>query len=141
MIDVACAIIIERGKILLTQNSENSSNPYKWEFPGGKVENGESYANAITREIQEELQIKINVIKALVPVSYNYPHLQIQLIPFVCELYPGKIMLTEHRDYRWVDLHEMATFDLASADREIIQVHENRRALEEYTREKMNNTR
>ncbi|MDP2113643.1 MAG: NUDIX domain-containing protein [Bacteroidota bacterium] len=72
MIDVCCAFILKESKILAVQRGPESSHPWKWEFPGGKINSGETAEESIIREIEEELTIRIEVLNQLVPVEFDY---------------------------------------------------------------------
>jgi 8-oxo-dGTP diphosphatase len=140
MIKVACAIIIHEDKILITQHGSESDHPFKWEFPGGKVMAGESLTACIVREIWEELEIEIEVRKALIPVKFDYGIKQIELIPFICSFKKGKIKLNEHVAYNWTEIENLLSFDFSEADRELILIEENWTLLKKYTRENMHNS-
>lgn len=120
MIDVCCAIIMKGQKILAVQRGPKSSHPWQWEFPGGKIHPDETVGECIVREIEEELNIRIEVLDQLFPVGFDYGSKQICLIPFVCKIVSGEIMLTEHIAKRWFDFAEWETFDWSGADRELI---------------------
>lgn len=120
MIDVTCAIIEHEGKILITQRSQQMNLPGKWEFPGGKVEKQESLEACIIREIKEELNIGIEILKGL--PAYEYKD-QIRLIPFVCKWLDGEIRLAEHAAFLWVQPHELREQDWAEADIEIVETY------------------
>ena len=83
MINVTCAIIVFNGKILVTQRSEKMILPLKWEFPGGKLEENENDIDCVKREIKEELNIEIEVLKQLSNSIYDYGTFKINLIPFL----------------------------------------------------------
>ena len=100
MINVTCAIIIIDNKILVTQRSEKMKLPLKWEFPGGKLEEGENEVECIKREIKEEINIEIDVLKKLSNVVHDYGAFEINLIPFVANYIKGCIELSEHKDYK-----------------------------------------
>jgi 8-oxo-dGTP diphosphatase len=121
MIDVTCAIIINENKILVTQRSEKMKLPLKWEFPGGKLETGESEIECIVREIKEELNIKIKIIERLSNSIFDYGEFQINLIPFIANYYSGEIKLLEHKAYKWVEKNEMILLDWAEADLPILK--------------------
>jgi 8-oxo-dGTP diphosphatase len=119
-IKVSCGIIIENGKILLAQRSQNNTLPLKWEFPGGKVENGETEIDGLIRELREELGISvITVGKKLKPVCYDYGSLSVLIAPYLIEAYKGSLIIKEHNQIKWVEKDELLKFDLASADIEI----------------------
>jgi 8-oxo-dGTP diphosphatase len=121
MINVACAIILKNDKILVTQRGENMSLPLKWEFPGGKVELNESAVECIKREIIEELNLEIDVLKELTPHQFNYGHFEINLIPFIAEYVSGNIVLSEHRDFKWLLKEDLIKLDWAEADVAVVK--------------------
>ena len=103
-------------KILAVQRSENMKLPLKWEFPGGKIENGEGEEECIRREIKEELNITIDLITRLSPSHYNYPTFSIELIPFVANYLDGEIKLAEHKQHLLLEKEDLASLDWAEAD-------------------------
>jgi len=121
MIEVACAIILKGDKVLITQRSESMSHPMMWEFPGGKLNPGESPERCIKREIKEELKAKISVIQLLPSLIYDYGFRKIKLIPFICTLETEQISLAQHNAYCWIQKHEVDNFDLLEADIEVIK--------------------
>lgn len=120
MIDVVCAIIMKEHRILLCQRSERMTLPLKWEFPGGKIEKGESKEAALHRELWEELAIKVAIIGTLDSCEYDYGDLKIRLFPYIVHFISGEISLAEHRDYRWCRREELPRYDLAPADKPIL---------------------
>lgn len=141
MIKVTCALIVDANKMLLTQKDGNSSHPFQWEFPGGKMQADETAANCIRREINEELELDIEIIRKLQPVAYDYGFREIELVPFLCKISSGKIKLNEHIDYQWVKWDEVGRMDLSAADYKLLDVAGNRRELEKYFRKKMDDSR
>jgi 8-oxo-dGTP diphosphatase len=119
---VVCALIERDGRVLLAQRPADKHLGGKWEFPGGKVEPGESPAAALVREIREELRCDIHVGRALPACVHHYPHLSIELIPFVCALNPGSPapVSHEHTAITWVQPHELLAHELAPADIPIV---------------------
>lgn len=122
MIQVTCAIIMDKGGVLVTRRSQHMPHPHKWEFPGGKVKEGERPEVCIHREIREELGIEISVERMLPPVTFNYESDSIELIPFICQHLDGVIELAEHSEYRWVALEELEQLDWLDADVEVVRV-------------------
>jgi 8-oxo-dGTP diphosphatase len=116
MIHVTCAIILNGNRVLVTQRSETMPLPLKWEFPGGKLHEGETEEECIVREIKEELAIDIRIIKKLTSSSYDYGTFSINLIPFLAEYINGEIHLLEHRQAKWLNKEELAHLDWAPAD-------------------------
>lgn len=121
MINVTCAIIVFDGKILVTQRSEKMTLALKWEFPGGKLEENESEIDCIKREIKEEINIEIEVLKKLSNSFYDYGNFKINLIPFIAKHILGNIKLTEHRDYKLLQRKELLSLDWAEADIPIVE--------------------
>ena len=117
MIEVTCAIIEHNNKVLVTQRSEKMALPFKWEFPGGKVEIDETAEACLIREILEELHVNIKITKQLNSNTHKYSETKIiKLIPFICELVSGEIKLTEHASFLWLSKNELVTLDWAEAD-------------------------
>jgi 8-oxo-dGTP diphosphatase len=117
MIDVTCAIIRnEENEILVVCRGENTDHPFKWEFPGGKINDGESEEECIIREIKEELSIDIVICSRQRPVEHDYGRKQIKLIPFVCDTIDELPVLSEHIEYKWLKINELQTLDFSEAD-------------------------
>jgi 8-oxo-dGTP diphosphatase len=115
-IQVACAVIQKDGLILATQRSAAMSLPLKWEFPGGKLEAGESAEQCLVRELQEELGITVRVGQRLEPLTYSYPTFAVTLHPFLCDQLQGSMILHEHSDACWMAPNELSSLDWAEAD-------------------------
>src|SRR5690349_8936814 len=111
MIRVACAVVFFEGKILVTQRAAHKNQPLLWEFPGGKIENGESPEECIVREIHEELDVQIRVKGALKPIEHDYETFGIQLFPFIAEIVSGSIKLSEHINFAWAKPEELKSFN------------------------------
>jgi 8-oxo-dGTP diphosphatase len=117
MIKVTCAVIRnDEEQVLVVQRGENTDHPLKWEFPGGKIESGESEEECILREIQEELSMEIVICSRLDNVTYDYGKKKIILIPFVCDTLDELPVLNEHAAFRWVGCHELVDIDFSEAD-------------------------
>ena len=120
-IDVTCAIIEENGQVLAAQRGPRMTMPFKWEFPGGKINPGESAENCIIREIKEELGIEIQ-IKALLPTSsHAYPDLHVRLHPFVCRVIQGRMKPAEHHAIQWTGHDQLLSLEWAEADVAVVQ--------------------
>jgi 8-oxo-dGTP diphosphatase len=118
---VTCALIEQFGRVLITQRSEIMPQAMLWEFPGGKLEDGESEAACLVREIQEELNLSITPMQRLTPVVQTYGDKTIELIPYLCQYDEGTIKLTEHRSYHWVVPQDLANYDWCPADIPVVQ--------------------
>ena len=116
MLHVTCAIIEHENKILICQRSERMKLPLKWEFPGGKVETGESKEDCLKREIREELGLEIEIESALTAVEHHYPEFSLRLYPFLCKWTGGSLAIAEHAQAIWVDKNELQDYDWAEAD-------------------------
>lgn len=120
MIDVCCAIIVKGIKILAVQRGQESHHPYQWEFPGGKINPDETAAQAIIREIEEELNVLVEVIAQIEPVEHDYGTKQIRLVPMVVQIVSGEIMLAEHLALSWFEPNRWTDYDWQEADRKLI---------------------
>lgn len=120
---VPCAVIEQNGCILSTQRSKTMSLPLKWEFPGGKVDDGETEIEALEREILEELSVAIEVGERMTPTLKEDTNRIICLIPYICTLKSQDIVLTEHAQYCWIPLDEIDTLDWAEADWGVIDTY------------------
>ncbi|MAY21777.1 MAG: DNA mismatch repair protein MutT [Flavobacteriaceae bacterium] len=121
LIKVVCAIININNKILAVQRSQTMNQPLKWEFPGGKIEPGESFEDCIKREIKEELNIEIVLLKRLSTINHDYPNFSIQLIPFQANYLKGNFVLKEHKQYKLLNKEELDSLDWADADLPIVK--------------------
>lgn len=123
---VACAIIEDDfGGVLVAQRSGTMTLPLKWEFPGGKIEHGETEEETIIREILEELHVEISIISKLPQVIHHYENFSITLIPFICRIIKGEIKLTEHQAFRWLNPNNLLDLDWAEADIPVAQYYLN----------------
>lgn len=114
--DVVCALIERRGRLLVAQRAPGKSLAGKWEFPGGKIDPGETTSQAIIREIREELGCEVEPLHTLRPSVHAYPTRTITLYPVVCLLRQGEPMALEHAAVEWVSPLEVQYLDLAEAD-------------------------
>jgi len=128
MIEVCCALIVKDYKLLAVQRGPESSHPWLWEFPGGKIQSGETPEQCIIREIEEELKVGIEIIQSMRTVDFDYGNKQIRLIPFVCRISSGEIRLTEHIDQQWFGFDAWEMIDWSGADHELIV--RNRKSIE-----------
>lgn len=120
-ISVTCIILFLNGKVLAAQRSEKMQLPLLWEFPGGKVENGETEEACIVREIREELGIEIETVDKLQVFVHSYSATKvIRLIPFLGFRKSGKINLSEHIQVIWLSRSELEAVDWAPADFPIV---------------------
>jgi mutator protein MutT len=122
-IAVACLVLVDlEGSVLITQRPNEKQLGGLWEFPGGKVEAGESSRAALRRELSEELQLKVGLLHPLLPVIHVYEFGVIELIPFLsqCEQRPA-VHLVEHSDFTWVASADLASYEWAPADLPVVE--------------------
>ncbi|MGZ3604129.1 MAG: (deoxy)nucleoside triphosphate pyrophosphohydrolase [Thermodesulfobacteriota bacterium] len=113
---VSAALIIEQGRILVTQRKEESSHGLLWEFPGGKVKEGEDPREALRRELREELDVEAEVGTIFDAVFYSYPEYPILLLVYRCQIGKGSLKPIGCHDLRWVSLMELLELPMPPAD-------------------------
>lgn len=119
-IHVTCAIIERDGLVLAAQRSAEMSLPLKWEFPGGKIDPGESPEECLRRELVEEMGVQVAVGDSLPVSTHHYPTFAVTLYPFICAIASGEIVLHEHAAITWLLPQELLTLDWAEADLPVI---------------------
>ncbi len=122
-IQVVAAVLFWEGKVLCVQRAEHEKQyvSLKWEFPGGKVEVGESREEALVREIREELSVDIEVSEFLMTVEHTYPDFQLTMHVFKCVLEQGEITLNEHVALKWLSVDELEQLHWAAADIPVVE--------------------
>ena len=120
IIEVVAAVIRTDGKILITQRLDQVHLAKLWEFPGGKVEPGESLEGALIREIREELGINIRVNDEFFTVEHDYPAKSVRLHFFNCTITDGEPAALAVADLRWVSPTDLNSFEFPPADAELI---------------------
>ena len=121
MIDVVCAILQNEFEEILIAKRSNGIHKDKWEFVGGKVQQGESFEQALVREIKEELNVEVKVNQHLCSTQHTYSDRKVNLHSYFAEITSGTIRLTEHKLCSWVSLNEIFNYDLLEADIPIAQ--------------------
>lgn len=117
MTQVAAAVIRnEDGQILICQRPLHKGNPLLWEFPGGKLEPGETLQQCLIRECREELNVDIVSGPVLAETTHTYPDITVHLTFFDARIASGSIVQKEHADMRWVTPEDMLTFPFCPAD-------------------------
>ena len=119
-IRVVAAIIIEKEKVFATQRGYGEFKD-GWEFPGGKIELGEIPEAAIVREIKEELDTEIEVVKLLDTVEYDYPQFHLSMDCFICKIKFGDLVLKEHEAAKWLTKENLDSVDWLPADLSLIE--------------------
>ena len=112
---VVAAIIIENGKVFATQRGYGEFKD-GWEFPGGKIEPGETPEEAIVREIKEELDTEVEVIELLDTVEYDYPNFHLSMGCFICKIKSGDLVLKEHEAAKWLTKDTLGSLEWLQAD-------------------------
>jgi 8-oxo-dGTP diphosphatase len=118
---VAAGIITRKGRILICQRRKQGWGGLKWEFPGGKVENGEEPQECLRRELKEELAIEPEIGPLLCRVKHRYPDREVELVVFHIPRYTGRIHNRQFESNRWVGREDIARFDFLEADRPVIE--------------------
>jgi 8-oxo-dGTP diphosphatase len=121
-IEVVAAIIYFENKILCVQRPKNKLSyiSEKFEFPGGKIEQGETQKDALKRELFEELNITTNIQELFLTVAYEYPDFELTLHSYICEVKTKALTLNEHIAQEWLTLSELKKLDWAAADIPIV---------------------
>lgn len=119
-IEVVSAIISKDDKILTTRRSLGD---YKnmWEFPGGKMEMGETRGEALRREIKEELDLDISISSYLTTIDYDYSDFHLKMHCFLCNIHHGQLSLSVHNDAKWLSLEELDQLEWVPADTLVIE--------------------
>ena len=119
IIRVVAAIIIHDGKVFATQRGYGEFKD-GWEFPGGKIEQGETPEEALIREIHEELDSEIEVGELFDTVEYDYPQFHLSMDCFLCKLQKGKLVLKEHEAAKWLSREQLDSVEWLPADKGLI---------------------
>jgi len=114
--NVVGAVIVSGERILAAKRGSSGSLPNMWEFPGGKIEGGESPKEALAREISEELLVDISVGEEILTSTHDYEFGTVTLTTYYCELRSGIPQLTEHASLRWLTPDELFSVEWAPAD-------------------------
>lgn len=120
--DVVAAVVCKEDKYLCMQKGKTKFEytSFKWEFPGGKIEPGETPQQALARELLEEMDYPVAVGDALITVHYEYPDFSISMTTYLCTPLSDTFHLNEHQAYRWCKKAELAELDWAAADMGIV---------------------
>lgn len=119
-IEVTAAIIIQNKSIFATERGYGDFKGY-WEFPGGKIEEGETPQEALVREMMEELNVRIKVQELVEIVNYDYPDFHLTMHCFLCKIISGDMILKEHTSARWLTKDHINEVDWLPADKDLIE--------------------
>lgn len=119
-IEVVAAVIIKDGKVFATKRGKGDFEG-GWEFPGGKIEDGETKEEALKREIHEELETDIEIKEFLTTTTYDYPEFTVILSFYLCSLEDGEIKLNVHSEKKWLSKDELDSVSWLPADTEIVE--------------------
>ncbi len=119
-IRVVAALIVQGGRIFATQRGYGAMKD-GWEFPGGKIEPGETPQEALAREIREELDAQVAVGNLFETVEYDYPQFHLSMACYFCTIESGKLVLKEHEAATWLSPEELESVDWLPADRELVR--------------------
>ena len=121
IVDVVAALIWDNDRFLICQRPATKTRPLLWEFVGGKVEPGETYEEALSRECLEELGIVLKIGDEFMRVEHEYPDITVNLILLNATIISGELKLNEHNDIRWITPSEIPNFNFCPADEEILE--------------------
>ncbi|WAM22504.1 MAG: 8-oxo-dGTP diphosphatase MutT (plasmid) [Candidatus Methanoperedens sp.] len=127
---VTAAILIKDGLFFIAKRKKADKLANKWEFPGGKIENGETAEQCLKREIEEELRINVRIGDFFGESIYQYPHGAIKLLAYLVHWESGSIELMAHDEYKWVSLEELDYYDFAPADIPLVKKLKERKKLQ-----------
>ncbi len=119
-VNVVAAIIVRDNKVFATQRGYGEFKD-GWEFPGGKVEPGETPENAIIREISEELDTEIRVDEFLTTVEHDYPTFHLSMKCYLCSVISGSLTLIEHENAKWLNCDELYSVPWLPADIKVVE--------------------
>jgi len=122
VIKVVCGIIYHQESIFIARRKEGKSMAGKWEFPGGKIHDGESQKEALKRELFEELGMEVIVGEKIGSNMHQYENFHIELIAYKCEFAKATYSMTDHDEYKWVEPKSLSEFEFTDADIPLINI-------------------
>ena len=121
MIDVVCGVIFKHNKVFLCRRKPEKQLGGYWEFPGGKIEPGETHENALRRELVEELEMEIAQLNFFHTTVHEYESFTIRLSAFTCEFAKSSYNMADHDQFEWISIENLATKRIAPADLPIVE--------------------
>ena len=119
---VTAAVIEKSGKILIAQRRKGRTLGGRWEFPGGKIEPGETSEECLKRELKEEFDIESEIGKFIIASRFRYCLVPIELLAYRVKHLSGEFKVNEHEELRWVDPSELGSYDFMPADKPIVKL-------------------
>jgi 8-oxo-dGTP diphosphatase len=116
LVSVTAAILKKNHRIIIAQRKSTDHLAGKWEFPGGKIEEGETPEECLKRELNEEFAVDIIVGEYLGESIYHYEHISIKLMAYRAYWVGGTLKSTDHKDFQWVNIEQLRDYDFAPAD-------------------------
>ncbi|GER92019.1 NUDIX hydrolase [Dictyobacter vulcani] len=113
---VTAAILMVDGKVLIARRKKGDALAHKWEFPGGKIEPGETPEQCLTREMMEEFGVAVAVKDFFCSTVYRYQHIEIELLAYHTVYLSGEFQLNAHADMKWIPLAALNDYDFSAAD-------------------------
>ncbi len=118
---VTAGILEENGRVLIARRRPGRHMAGKWEFPGGKIEPGETPEESLARELSEELDVRARVGSFLCRAFFNGDGVSLELLVYRVDGFDGEPVLREHEEIRWVLPRELLSYDLADSDRRVVE--------------------
>jgi mutator protein MutT len=120
-IEVAVAVVVRQGKVLITRRKADAPLGGMWEFPGGKCEGNETIEQCLVRELREELELQIRPTVTLSPINHSYAKFEVCLHPFICLIDSGEVKLIGCQDARWVEPAQLREYEFPPANGPLIE--------------------
>ena len=122
-IEVVAGIIEYNDKILCMQRDKGKFDyvSFKWEFTGGKIEEGETKEEALKRELREEMEMDVEITNHFLDISHEYPDFTMNMYVFKCKAKSEKFVMNVHHDFKWLPLTEISSLDWAPADKPAVE--------------------
>ena len=120
-IDVAVGVVFKDNLFFVCRRENHKHQGGKWEFPGGKIEPGESPEQALARELKEEISIVVEQCKALPNITFTYPEVRVSLHVYLVDKFSGNAIGAEGQEAKWCDISTLQTLDFPDANKQIIE--------------------
>ncbi len=122
VLDVAIGIVLSEGRVLIARRRDGVHMGGYWEFPGGKIEGGESAEGCVKREMREEVGLEVRVTRELAQIEYEYGSSRVRLWPFICEVVSGEARANEAAEVRWVLVGGLKDFRMPEANGGLVEM-------------------